>query len=183
MSGQDEAEDKDWRRKHWGWVLGIGGAAVVVVFVVLSIDPSVRLHEQVRGLAQWAQPLAGFTPLLIGAVAAAALVVGYRNFRVARRSLEQRQTADDRAEWWRRVQSAIDLVTAKDRKFSASGSQLLRSLLRDRKISPEEADLLEELTDSLEEGLAASIEEDEPESQTFLERLSKGRIGPSTKQE
>lgn len=84
MSGQDEAEDKDWRRKHWGWVLGIGGAAVVVVFVVLSIDPSVRLHEQVRGLAQWAQPLAGFTPLLIGAVAAAALVVGYRNFRVAR---------------------------------------------------------------------------------------------------
>lgn len=60
--------------------------------------------------------------------------------------------------------------------------------LSDKKISRDEVTLLEELTDSLEEGLAASVEEDEPESQTFLaqtflERLSKGRIGPSTKQE
>lgn len=184
MSGQEEVQGKGWWQKHWWWVLGVVG----VLVVVLCIVPQVRLHERMRGLAQWAEPLAGFTPLLTAAVAAAALVVGLHNLQVARRSLEQRRTADDRAEWWRRVQSAVDLVTAEDRTFSASGSQLLRGLLRDKKISREEVTLLEELTGSLEEGLAALVEEDEPElqtslAQTFLARLSKGRIGSSTKQE
>lgn len=167
-----------WRQRRWAIA-----AAVLLIIVVLCAVPGVRLHERALGLAQWAQPLAAFTPLLLGLVAAIACSVAYRNYVVAREQLQHRRAADDadlrqrraaddavleqrraadaRAEWWRRVQAAIELVTSADRAFTATGFTLLDVLAKDPEVSVEDIATLREVIVSLQGDVKAAVEQED----------------------
>lgn len=164
-----------WRQRRW-----MISTAVLLIIAVLCVIPSVRLHVRAVGLAQWAQPLATFTPLLLGAMAAIACRVAYRNYVVAREQFEHRRAADDatlqqrraadaRAEWWRRVQSAIELVTSQDREFTASGFTLLYALADDVEVSFEDVETLRRIIGSLEEDVVAAVEQELEASQPWSE--------------
>lgn len=71
--------------------------------------------------AEWWQVLATLGPLavLLGAVLAG--VIGWR-------TLKQKTEADNRAEWWRRTQWALDAAYSGDKKKATVGLKVLRVL-------------------------------------------------------
>lgn len=73
------------------------------------------------GPAEWWQIVAALGPLavLLGAVIAG--VIGWRTLR-------QKAGADNRAEWWRRTQWALDAVYSGDKKRGTVGLKVLKVL-------------------------------------------------------
>ncbi|WP_040561173.1 hypothetical protein [Kocuria palustris] len=138
--------------------------AIVAILVELSQHPDVRLFERTVGLARAAQPLAAFTPLLVAAVALLA-------WRLSHRAHRQRERADERAEWWRRVQDGVALVTDPEERFRTTGFKLLADLSRTESnsvIPYKDVFLLWEIIESLRKdvtaGQEASSEAAEPQS-------------------
>lgn len=137
--------------------------AIVTILVALSQHPDARLFERTVGLARAAQPLAAFTPLLVAAVALLAWQLSYRAHL-------QRERADERAEWWRRVQDGVALVTDPEERFRTTGFKLLADLsyiepnsrvpYRDVVLLRE---IIESLRDDVEAGQGASSEAAEPQ--------------------
>lgn len=73
------------------------------------------------GPAEWWQIAAALGPL---AVLLGAVVAGYIGWR----TLRQKSKADDRAEWWKRTQWALDAVYSGDKKRGTVGLKVLRVL-------------------------------------------------------
>ena len=138
--------------------------AIVTILVALSQHPDVRLFERTVGLARAAQPLAAFTPLLVAAVALLAWQLSYRAHL-------QRERADERAEWWRRVQDGVALVTDPEKRFRTTGFKLLAGLSHFGTTSAVPYDdvvmlreIIKSLRDDVTAGQEASSEAAEPQS-------------------
>ncbi|WP_010551901.1 hypothetical protein [Brachybacterium paraconglomeratum] len=83
--------------------------------------------------------LAPFSTAIVGAIAAA----------IALFTLSHRRRADSRAEWWRRVEYALDLTREDDKVGRNTGMQLLVHLLDDRRWDPTDVTMLDEANEIL----------------------------------
>lgn len=135
-----------WYTRPWGLALIAFGAFVALTGLVWS--PHVRLFERSVGLAREAEPLAGFTSLLVAVVALAAWGLSYKVYK-------QRKRADERTEWWRRVQDGVALVTGPDETFRASGFRLLKALGEESAVQLEDVELLRQLILDLQDDVRA----------------------------
>ena len=84
-----------------------------------SADP-VEVFVQ-TGPAEWWQVLAALGPLAVLLGALVAGVIGWRTLR-------QKAEADNRAEWWKRTQWALDAVYSGDKKRGTIGLKVLKVL-------------------------------------------------------
>lgn len=73
------------------------------------------------GPAEWWQVLAALGPLAVLLGALVAGVIGWR-------TLKQKAEADNRAEWWRRAQWALDAVHSGDKQRGTIGLKVLKVL-------------------------------------------------------
>ena len=73
------------------------------------------------GPAEWWQIVAALGPLAVLLGALVAGIIGWR-------TLKQKAEADNRAEWWKRTQWALDAVYSGDRKRGAIGLKVLTVL-------------------------------------------------------
>lgn len=73
------------------------------------------------GPAEWWEVLAALGPLAVLLGALIAGVVGWR-------TLQQKAEADNRSEWWKRAQWALDAVHSGDKQRGAVGLKVLRVL-------------------------------------------------------
>lgn len=90
-----------------------------------------------------------FAPYSTALVALVAGVIAWVNYR-------HRRIADNRAEWWRRTQYAIDLTCTDDDKIGRNtGMRLLTHLLKDRSATQADAELLEDTVDALVDEVVA----------------------------
>lgn len=137
---------QSWYTRPRGLALIVFGALVALIGLVWS--PHVRLFERSVGLAREAEPLAGFTSLLVAAVALAAWGLSYKVYK-------QRERADARTEWWRRVQDGVALVTGPDETFRASGFRLLKALGEESAVPLEDVELLRQLILNLQDDVRA----------------------------
>lgn len=135
-----------WYTRPRGLALIAVGALVTLAGLVWS--PHVRLFELSVGLAHEAEPLAGFTSLLVAAVALAAWGLSYKVYK-------QRERADERTEWWRRIQDGVALVTGPDETFRASGFRLLKALGEESAVQLEDVELLRQLILDLQDDVRA----------------------------
>lgn len=81
--------------------------------------------------AEW-QVWAAFAPLMAAVIAALIAVV----------TLWQRRRADNRAEWWRRAQWALDASMSDEPKRAEMGQQAINLLGRSKLATPEDGALL-----------------------------------------
>lgn len=82
-------------------------------------------------VADW-QVWAAFAPLIAAVIAALIAVV----------TLWQRRRADNRAEWWRRAQWALDASMSDEPKRAEMGQQAINLLARSKLATPEDGVLL-----------------------------------------
>ena len=73
------------------------------------------------GPPEWWQVLAALGPLAVLLGALLAGIIGWR-------TLQQKAEADNRAEWWRRTQWALDAVYSGDKKRATIGLKVLKVL-------------------------------------------------------
>lgn len=106
-------------RSRWHTALWL--AAVVTVIVLVGLVVWGLIDGWLRCLAIWARPFAPFSTAAIALVASVIALLSYR----------QRRHADNRAEWWRRVQAAIDLLTEDEKIGRRSGLVLMGHLFAD----------------------------------------------------
>lgn len=93
-----------------------------------------------RELFMWMAPFAPFSTAFVAAVAG---VIAWRTY-VHRRKI------DNRAEWWRRVQSAIDLATTDaDQIGRKTGLTLLSHLSEDPDITSRDLELIRDVAEAL----------------------------------
>lgn len=115
---------------------------------------------------EWWQIIAGLSPVavLIGAIVAG--VIGYRQ-------LKQKREADNRAEWWKRTQWALDAVYSGDKKRGTVGLKVLTVLAESDLAGKGELDVLEAAwenpLDAAEQNLKAAAEEDGGGEQIFVD--------------
>lgn len=76
--------------------------------------------------------------LLIFATAATAAIVAWKTYR-------QRKEADERAEWWRRTQWAIDYASDHDLEKGRIGLRTLRFLMSSDLASPEDKSMVKDV--------------------------------------
>ena len=82
------------------------------------VPVEVFLHT---GPAEWWQILTALGPLAVLISALIAGIIGYN-------TLKQKAVADNRAEWWKRTQWALDAVYSGDKKQAAVGLKVLKVL-------------------------------------------------------
>jgi hypothetical protein len=85
---------------------------------------------------EWWQIVAALSPfaVLIGAVVAG--IIGFRQ-------IKQKREADNRAEWWKRTQWALDAVYSGDPRRGTVGLKVLTVLAESKLAGPGELDVLE----------------------------------------
>lgn len=88
------------------------------------------------GPAEWWQIVAALGPLAVLLGAGVAAFVGWR-------TLTQKAKADDRAEWWKRTQWALDAVYSDDPKRGTVGLKVLKVLGESDLAGPGELAVLE----------------------------------------
>lgn len=94
----------------------------------------------VAATAQWWQIAGALSPLAILLAAIVAGIVGLLTLR-------QKARADNRAEWWRRAQWALDASTSKSTSAAAMGQKAIALLARSELATDEELALLKISTD------------------------------------
>ncbi|MBG0738974.1 hypothetical protein IV500_05995 [Paeniglutamicibacter antarcticus] len=119
------------------------------------------------GPAEWWQILAALGPL---AVLLGAGIAGY----FAWRGLRQKAAADNRAEWWKRTQWALDYVYSGDAKRGTAGLKVLQVLGESELAGPGELAVLEAAWKTslgeAEKKLALRVNV-EPEDDRYSERI------------
>lgn len=97
--------------------------------------------------AEWWQIVAALGPLAVLAGAVLAAFIGWRTLRqkavADAQALKQRTRADDRAEWWKRTQWALDKALDADEDAKAIGLASLAVLARSDLAREEELELLD----------------------------------------
>ncbi|HEV7168907.1 MAG: hypothetical protein ACHQ7M_21285 [Chloroflexota bacterium] len=97
--------------------------------------------------AEWWQIVAALSPLAILLAAVVAAIVGLLTLRqksaADARALAQRTEADNRSEWWRRTQWALDKAMSPDADSKALGLATLSVLARSELARAEELQLLD----------------------------------------
>ncbi|MDQ0075780.1 hypothetical protein [Arthrobacter oryzae] len=97
--------------------------------------------------AEWWQIVAALGPLAVLAGAVLAAFIGWRTLRqkavADAQALTQRTRADDRAEWWKRTQWALDKALEADADAKALGLASLAVLARSDLAREEELELLD----------------------------------------
>lgn len=109
----------------------------------------------------WAAPFAPFSTAFVAVIAGAIAWLNYWHRRAAdNRTYEHQRVVDHRAEWWRRVQSAINLATAdSDQIGRGAGIALLSHLADDPDLTPRDLELiLDVLNNLMDEVIWASDE-------------------------
>ena len=116
-----------------------------------------RVVEALNGLAprepEWWEIVAAFGSYAVLAAAIVALVIGSRTLRQqgedlrsreagAREALVQRQEADERAEWWRRAQWALEAASGANETLADAGVSMLKILAVSELARPEDKELL-----------------------------------------
>lgn len=116
-----------------------------------------RVVEALNGLAprepEWWEIVAGFGSYAVLAAAIVALIIGSRTLRQqgrdlrsretgAREALVQRQEADERAEWWRRAQWALEAASGANETLADAGVSMLKILAVSGLARPEDKELL-----------------------------------------
>lgn len=77
-------------------------------------------------------------------------VVALLGALVAFISYLQRRSADNRAEWWRRVQFGVELARENDRVGRNAGLELLTALIGpDKRVEPADAEMLRQISGTL----------------------------------
>jgi hypothetical protein len=111
---------------------------------MLSVVP---LEVAVATSAEWWQIVAALGPLAVLAGAVLAAFIGWRTLRqkaaADAQALTQRTRADDRAEWWKRTQWALDKALDADEDAKALGLASLAVLARSDLAREEELELLD----------------------------------------
>lgn len=103
------------------------------------------------------QVLAALGPLAVLLGALVAGIIGWRTLR-------QRTRADNRAEWWKRTQWALDSSMSKDPRIAKMGLHVLTVLAGSELASPEELEIIaaaseEPLDKSAQQASAAPVDE------------------------
>lgn len=155
--GEQDSPRKLWRlvRKPMVWFPLV---AIIIIGIwaaqIWGADPVGRT----RGLAEWAEPFAPFSTAVVAAVAGVIAWVSHRHRRIS----------DNRAEWWRRVQYAIDLVRIETDKIGRrTGQALLGRLLHDKSTTQRDAAMLEQVVNAL----VTEVLEDEADRPGWMNRL------------
>lgn len=99
------------------------------------------------GPAEWWQVLAALGPLAVLLGAALAALIGWNTLRqrtaADARALTQKSEADNRSEWWKRTQWALDAVLSGDKKRGTVGLKVLGVLGESPLAGPGELAVLE----------------------------------------
>jgi GAF domain-containing protein len=94
--------------------------------------PEPIVVEVVSDAPQWWEIVGALAPLAVLLAAVLAAVTAFATLRqratADRAALEQKRRADDRAEWWRRTQWAIDAATSLDPIRQEAGVEALLQL-------------------------------------------------------
>ncbi|MGO4582800.1 hypothetical protein AB4Z38_02760 [Arthrobacter sp. 2RAF6] len=101
----------------------------------MNPSPSPLPVTVVAAPPEWWQILSALSPLAVLAAAIVAAVVGLL-------SLRQKARADDRSEWWRRAQWALDASLSRSRSEAEMGQKAIDLLGRSELASSEELALL-----------------------------------------
>lgn len=128
------------------------------------------LGERISDLADGIGNLLGLLePFAPYATAVAALIAAV----IALFTLDHRRRADSRAEWWRRVEYAMDLTREMDKVGRNTGMQLLNHLLDDRRWDPADVRTLAEANEILISELVNSLtlENENPPPSTGSEHV------------
>lgn len=98
------------------------------------------------GPAEWWQILAALGPLAVVLGALLAAFVGWRTLRqrtiADANSLAQKREADDRAEWWKRTQWAIDSSMSDEPDRATLGLRVMSILAESKLAGPEELNII-----------------------------------------
>jgi GAF domain-containing protein len=99
---------------------------------VLTVPPEPIVVEIASDGPQWWEVVGALAPFAVLLAAVLATVTAFATLRqraaADRASLEQKRRADDRAEWWRRTQWAIDAATSVDPVRQEAGVEALLRL-------------------------------------------------------
>lgn len=114
----------------------------------------------VTALPYWMEVVRAIGPalgsLLLFATAATAAIVAWKTYRQRKAAdelaLRQRKEADDRAEWWRRAQWAIDYASDRDDERTRIGIRALDHLLVSDLATAEDIVLIRGILDAVIEG-------------------------------
>jgi hypothetical protein len=112
------------------------------------------LHQLAPAEAGWWVPWSAFGSYAALLAAIVAFLIGMRTLKQQKGALEvqrkgaestlgQRQVADDRAEWWRRTQWALEATASENEMMSAYGNGMLMLLAKSKLASDEDKDLLD----------------------------------------
>lgn len=142
-----------------------------------------QLAPQPPGAPGWWEPWGAFGSYVAIAAAVVAFVVGSRSLAQQREQLEtqrdqitaqttaaadalgQRQEADDRSEWWRRTQWAIESAASEDETLNAVGMRMIPKMHKSGLASDEDRDLLDTIWQ------VAPAAADEESAEEFEKRL------------
>ncbi|GAB5079581.1 hypothetical protein [Arthrobacter sp. AD-310] len=103
--------------------------------------------EQLKPLAPgepaWYVIVASLAP--VAALLAAGLVtfIGWRNLKHQQKALKVSMQNDDRSEWWKRAQWALEAEATDNDKLSAAGTEMLKLLVKSEMASDADKDLLD----------------------------------------
>lgn len=119
----------------------------------------------------------GFGPFLLFLSALIAAIIAWRAYR-------QRKEADERAEWWRRAQWAIDCAIDRDEERAIVGLEALTLLAASPLASAEDRELLETLSEEIVAARAARSYYEktgsDSEAVRFRRRFLRARRGEGT---
>lgn len=87
------------------------------------------------------------------------LLAAYLVYRSAKKTLKQREQADDRAEWWRRTQWALEATTDPDDTMSGYGTGMLKLLAQSDLASDDDRALLDNVWKDSDAATAQDAEE------------------------
>lgn len=97
-----------------------------------TTPPAPGVADAASGGAQWWEIVGALAPFAVLLAAVLATVMAFATLRqratADRAALEQKRRADDRAEWWRRTQWAIDAATSLDPIRQEAGVEALLQL-------------------------------------------------------